>query len=122
LSEARGLTENIAWIDYYRTEAAFVSGRWTEAIRLARCAIELGERNAYHRPVVRAWFTLVPIAASSGDQALLAEGFRWFSDGFRTSRAPWWTAKSIRLLDLLGEASPELRVEAAAIDRQLGIA
>jgi class 3 adenylate cyclase/tetratricopeptide (TPR) repeat protein len=89
LAEAHGLTERLAWLDYERTEAGLVSGRWDLALETGLRAIELGERNAYHRPVVRNWFTLLPIAQARGMQQLVERIHRWFKEHKPPATAPW---------------------------------
>jgi tetratricopeptide (TPR) repeat protein len=79
LAEARGLTEDLAWVDYLRTEAAFVMGDWDSALASGRRALEVGERNAYHRLVVRTWHAVVPIAAARGDRGELAHAAAWYA-------------------------------------------
>jgi hypothetical protein len=43
-------------------------------------------------------------------------------DAFRGSRAPWWTAKALRMLDGAGAADAETLKEAEEIERSLGVA
>lgn len=74
----RGLEEDLAWIDYLRSEAGFVSGDWDAALGAGRRAIEVGERNAYHRAVVRAWHVVLPIAELRGERELITHAHRWF--------------------------------------------
>ncbi len=78
LAESRGFTEERAWDDYLRTECGLVSGDWTLAWEAGLRAIELGERNAYHRAVVRTWAALVPIADATGDVDALRRSRAWF--------------------------------------------
>jgi hypothetical protein len=78
LAESRGFTEERAWDDYLRTECGLVSGDWTLAWEAGLRAIELGERNAYHRAVVRTWAALVPIADATGDVDALRRARAWF--------------------------------------------
>jgi tetratricopeptide (TPR) repeat protein len=75
---AHGLTEDVAWIDYARSELGFVSGDWDAALEAGLRAIELGERNAYHRPVVRTWFVVVAIASARGGRDVVERAHRWF--------------------------------------------
>ncbi|MGZ4152306.1 MAG: ATP-binding protein, partial [Actinomycetota bacterium] len=78
LAESRGFTEERAWNDYLRTECGLVSGDWTLAWEAGLRAIDLGERNAYHRAVVRTWAALVPIADATGDVDALRRARAWF--------------------------------------------
>ena len=78
LAESRGFTEERAWDDYLRTECGLVAGDWTLAWEAGLRAIELGERNAYHRAVVRTWAALVPIADATGDVDALRHAHTWF--------------------------------------------
>jgi hypothetical protein len=39
---------------------------------------------------------------------------------FRVSKAPWWIAKAIRLLERAGAADPSLLSEVGQIERMLG--
>jgi tetratricopeptide (TPR) repeat protein len=78
LAEAHGLMEELAWIDYGRSEVGFVSGDWDGAVESGLRAIELAERNAYHRPIVRTWFVLVAIASMRGRRDLIDRAALWF--------------------------------------------
>jgi len=53
IAGAHGLREELAWIDYARAEAGFVGGEWDGAMTSGVSAIEVAERNAYHRVAVR---------------------------------------------------------------------
>ena len=79
LAQAHGLTELIAWNGYWRAEVGLASGAWDAATAASLGAIELAERNAYHRAAVRTWFVLVPIAAARGDVELLRRARDWFA-------------------------------------------
>ncbi len=89
LAEAHGLTERLAWLDYERAESGLVSGRWDGALESGLRGIELGERNGYHRPVVRNWFVLLPIAQARGMADLLQRGFQWFQERMPPATASW---------------------------------
>lgn len=78
ITRRHGSEEDLAWIDYLRAEAGFVSGEWDRAIEAGGRAVEVGERNAYHRVAVRTWHVLLPIAGARGDRALLEHGRRWY--------------------------------------------
>jgi class 3 adenylate cyclase/tetratricopeptide (TPR) repeat protein len=52
----------------------------------------------------------------------VAERARRALKGFRSSKALWWIAKAIRLLDRIGKASSAESAEAARIEESLGIA
>jgi hypothetical protein len=54
VAQAHGLSEQMAWTDYAWAEAGFLSGDWDRAWEAGLDAIEVAERNAYHRAVVRA--------------------------------------------------------------------
>lgn len=79
LAEARGLTELLVWNGYARVEAGLVSGEWDAAVEAGLHAVDLGERNSYHRAVVRTWFAIVPIAGARRDVAVLARASDWFA-------------------------------------------
>ena len=75
LLQAHGLTE------LHRVERllagrgrARVRGLGRTRVAAGRAAIELGERNGYHRAAVRTWFALLPIAGARGDFELLLRG------------------------------------------------
>ena len=70
LAEARGLLEAQAWNLYGVVELGLLTGEWDRAVDAALRAIDLGERNAYHRPVVRSWFAVLPIGTARGDETL----------------------------------------------------
>ena len=53
-----------------------------------------------------------------GDHAAAAQAARSALDYFRTSQAPWWMAKAIRLMQRAGD--PALEAEASEIERRLG--
>ena len=78
VADAHGLREASAWTDYLRTEAWFLSGRWDDALEAGTRAVDLGERNAYHRVTVRTWHVLAPMAWARGDEALLRRIDDWF--------------------------------------------
>jgi class 3 adenylate cyclase/tetratricopeptide (TPR) repeat protein len=78
LAETRGLKEQLAWADYQLAEAAFLEGEWDEALQAGLRAVELGERNAYHRATVRTWHVLTAIAAERGERGLLEKARAWY--------------------------------------------
>lgn len=78
LAEAHGLTEHLVWNDYSLVEVGLVSGDWDTAIAAGQAAVELGERNGYHRATIRSWFALLPIAGARGDFELLSKARNWF--------------------------------------------
>lgn len=78
IAEAHGLTEETAWNDYARIEVGLLLGDWDEAAEAGLRALDLADRNAYHRVQVRTWFALSPIAAATGRRDLLERAFRWF--------------------------------------------
>ncbi len=78
LAEGRGFTEEIAWDDYLRAECAMVTGDWELAWDAGVRAIDLGERNAYHRAVVRTWAVLVLLADACGRTDILERARGWF--------------------------------------------
>ena len=80
IARGRGGEEDLAWLDYLRSEAGFVSGQWDRAMESGARAVEIGERNAYHRAVVRTWHVLLPIAEARGDRRLIEHAFRWYED------------------------------------------
>jgi class 3 adenylate cyclase/tetratricopeptide (TPR) repeat protein len=80
LAEAHGLREEAAWIDYVRTEAGFLGGDWDLAMEAGLRAIDVAERNAYHRVAVRTWFALIAIAVARGRRDVLGHADRWFDE------------------------------------------
>jgi class 3 adenylate cyclase len=110
LAEARGLVEAQAWNLYGVVELGLLSGEWDRAVGASLSAIELGERNAYHRPVVRSWFAVLPIANARGDERLLRRAHGWFADAALPSPpAPWARVMATAV---------ELCFEAAGLPRQ----
>jgi class 3 adenylate cyclase len=105
LCRARGLQEELAWADYSRAELGLATGDWDAAVTAGLRAIELAERNAYRRPLIRTWYVLMPIAAARGDAALLRRAFEFsleFRPSFPAVPAPWArvmsTAADLRFL------------------------
>jgi len=78
LAESRGFTEEVAWDDYLRAECALVTGDWQLAWEAGLRAIELGERNAYHRATVRTWAVIVLLADACGRTEVLEHARRWY--------------------------------------------
>ncbi len=78
LAEAHGMLEETAWVEYARTEVGFITGDWPTAMQRALAALEIAEANAYHRPVVRTWFVLSPMALLLGRGDLLQRAKAWF--------------------------------------------
>ena len=74
-----GRQEDLAWIDYLRAEAGLVSGDWDSALVAGLRGVELGERNSYHRAVVRTWHALLPIADARGERAIIDRAFAWYT-------------------------------------------
>jgi len=79
VAEAHGLTEETAWGDYVRTELGLVSGDWKTGVAAGQGALDLADRNAYHRVQVRTWSALSPIAGATGRTDLLERAARWFA-------------------------------------------
>lgn len=75
-----GLTEDLAWGWYGEGEAALLSGTWGTAIDSGLQALDLAERNAYHRVAVRTWFVLVPVAVTLGLSHLFERAKTWFEE------------------------------------------
>ena len=89
---ARGLLEELAWVDYARAELAFLRGEWDDAVAAALRAVELAERYGYRRVGIRSWYVLVPIASARGDTDLLRGAFDFSlreRPSFPTEPAPW---------------------------------
>jgi class 3 adenylate cyclase/tetratricopeptide (TPR) repeat protein len=80
IAEAHGLREEIAWIDYIRSEAGLVSGDWDRGQRCGFRALELAERNAYHRAALRTWLVLTPMALAQGRREVLERAYRWLAE------------------------------------------
>lgn len=80
LAEAHGLTEEIAWNEYSRVEIGLLLGDWDAALESGQQALDLADRNAYHRVQVRTWFALSPIAVARERRDLLGRAFRWFDE------------------------------------------
>ena len=78
LAESRGFTEEIAWDDYLRAECGLVTGDWELAWDAGLRAIELGERNAYHRATVRTWAVIVLMADACGRADVLQHARGWY--------------------------------------------
>jgi class 3 adenylate cyclase/tetratricopeptide (TPR) repeat protein len=80
IAEAHGLREELAWVDYGRAEVGFVAGNWDGAWTSGLRAIEVAERNAYHRVAVRTWFVIVAMALARGRGDVLEHADRWFRE------------------------------------------
>lgn len=78
VAEAHGLTEDAAWADYGWVEDGLMYGDWESALEAGIRALDLADRNAYHRVQVRTWFALSPIAAARGMRDLLERAAVWF--------------------------------------------
>ncbi len=78
LAQAHGLTEDLTWAEYARSEVHFAGGDWDAARRHGLRALELAERNAYLRPIVRTWFVLTAIAHAQGRVDELSRAYAWF--------------------------------------------
>jgi len=83
---AHGLVEAGVWCEHGRTEVAFVTGAWAEALEVGLNAVDAGERHAFHRVVVRLWFVLLPIARSLGRRDLIERAYPRFAE--RRGREP----------------------------------
>jgi hypothetical protein len=70
VAEAHGLTEQIGWADYRRSELDLTAGAWDDALAYGVRAVTLAEANGYRRLGVRAFFVVTVIAAQRGDLAL----------------------------------------------------
>ena len=79
LAVAHGLTEDTGWISFLQAEERFAAGKWDDAVRLGKAAMDLGEANAYLRLTVRTIHVMVPIAAARGDLVLLERCQRWYA-------------------------------------------
>jgi hypothetical protein len=55
-------------------------GDWKTAVEAGIRALDLADRNGYHRVQVRTWFALSPIAAASGLRELLQRAAVWFDE------------------------------------------
>jgi len=79
MAEAHALTEEVAWADYVRTEMGLATGDWGAAVEAGVRALDLADRNSYHRVQVRTWFALSPVALATGRQDLLQRAATWFA-------------------------------------------
>jgi class 3 adenylate cyclase len=89
LAEARGLVDEMAWVDYDRTEAHLVAGSWDDAIEVGLRAIEAAESRALFRIAVRTWFALRPIARARGRMDLIERAFPVFEEVRGSSQSPY---------------------------------
>ena len=58
--------DDVAWVDYDRTEAHLVAGSWDDAIDAGLRAVEAAEARNLFQIAVRTWFALRPIAQARG--------------------------------------------------------
>jgi class 3 adenylate cyclase len=89
LAEARGLVDEVAWVDYERTEAHLVAGAWDDAIAIGLRAIETAETRDLSRIAVRTWFALRPIARARGRGDLIERAFPVFEGIRGASESPY---------------------------------
>jgi hypothetical protein len=89
LAEARGLVDQLAWVDYERTEAHFVAGGWDDAIGIGLRAVEAAETRNLSRIAVRTWFALRPIAQARGRRDLIERAFPVFEGIRGASESPY---------------------------------
>lgn len=129
VAREHGLTEPLAWADYEDAELGLRCGGWDAAFEAGRRAIDIGVRNAYHRVVIRTWFTVTPIADARRDTDLLAEASRWLETQTALPRdppAPWARmmlgALRIRFARAGVEAMPTVRANAVREAFQTGSA
>jgi class 3 adenylate cyclase/tetratricopeptide (TPR) repeat protein/energy-coupling factor transporter ATP-binding protein EcfA2 len=80
LADARGLSEQRAWILQTRAERALERGAWDAALTAGTEAAAIGVAHGYERAVVRTWFVLSPIAAARGDGTTVARIATWFAE------------------------------------------
>ncbi len=113
IAEARALTEQQGWIHQARCELELEAGDWPLARLEGIKALDLADARSYDRIAVRTWFALSPIAAATGDLALLGRATDWFtrrSGSFPTS--PYGTvmraAVDLRLAEAGLAEPPEL--------------
>jgi hypothetical protein len=79
ISEARGLSERLAWIGQVRCELELEAGGWGLAWAEGIRALDLAAAKGYDRVAVRTWFALTPIAAARRDDELLHQAAAWFA-------------------------------------------
>jgi class 3 adenylate cyclase len=89
LAEARGLADEVAWVDYERAEAHLVAGSWDDSIAIGFRAIEAAEARALFRIAVRTWFALRPIARARGRKDLIERAFPVFEGIRGASQSPY---------------------------------
>ena len=78
ISEARGLSERLAWIGQVRCELELEAGGWIQAQAEGIRALDLAAAKGYDRVAVRTWFALTPVAAARQDDELLRRAATWF--------------------------------------------
>jgi len=89
VAEAHGLVDEVAWVDYERTEAHLVAGAWDDAIATGLRAIETAEARDLSRIAVRTWFALRPIARARGRGDLVERAFPVFAGIRGASQSPY---------------------------------
>ncbi|MFI5261456.1 MAG: adenylate/guanylate cyclase domain-containing protein [Candidatus Limnocylindrales bacterium] len=86
LAVARGLVEDLGWIEHAECEAGLAAGEWARALEAGLAAVDLGERHGYDRIAVRSWSALLPAASLRGATATLERAAAWFET--RAGRLP----------------------------------
>ncbi|MGZ4332933.1 MAG: adenylate/guanylate cyclase domain-containing protein [Gaiellaceae bacterium] len=126
LAEARGLVDQIAWVDYDRTEAHLAAGSWDDAIAVGLRAVEAAEALNLFRIAVRTWFALRPIARARGRTDLIERAFPVF-EGTRGVSDSSYARVIVAAMDLaFAEAGllppfvPELEPRLASFDLGYG--
>ena len=79
IATGRGFTEDLGWLNYLESEAAFITGDWDRAVAAGTRAMDMGEANAYRRLTVRTIHVMVPIAAARGNREMLERVARWYA-------------------------------------------
>ena len=77
LAEARGLSEQMAWIGLARASDALEDGDWDAGVAAGLAGLDLAERYGYDRAAVRTWFALTPMAEVRHDRAILERAAAW---------------------------------------------
>jgi hypothetical protein len=81
--------DEMAWVDYGRTEAHLAAGSWDDAIEIGLRAIETAESRALFRIAVRTWFALRPIAGALGRTDLIERAFPVFEEIRGSTQSPY---------------------------------